>query len=86
MQMQRNVLEVVLDFCPADEADKVFGVDLAASVGRFVLLQCEAVDFDNVLADVSLLARQLAAKLTLEPALVPPGWGPAIVKQSVATS
>ena len=71
LQMQRDVFEVVLDLCSAHQADKVLGVDFAASVGRLVFLESETVDLDYVLANVPLFARELAAELTPEPALVP---------------
>ena len=79
VEVQRDVLEVVLDLGVTNAAEEVLGVDLALAVLSLVVVEAEAVDLDDVLADVALLAGQLVADGALEAALVPTGGLPPVV-------
>lgn len=79
VEVQRDVLEVVLDLGVANAAEEVLGVDLALAVLSLVVVEAEAVDLDDVLADVALLAGQLVADGALEATLVPTGGLPPVV-------
>jgi hypothetical protein len=43
VEVERDVLEVVLDLGVADAAEEVLGVDLAFAVLRFVVVEAESV-------------------------------------------
>ena len=56
VEVERDILQIVLDLRVTDAAEEVFGVDLALPVLRFVVVEAEAVHLDDVLADVTFFA------------------------------
>ena len=55
VQVEADVLQVVLDLSVTDAAEEVLGVDLALAVLGLVVVEGQAVDFDDVFTNMAFL-------------------------------
>ena len=55
VQVEADVLQVVLHLSVTDAAEEVLGVDLALAVLGLVVVEGQAVDFDDVFTNMAFL-------------------------------
>ena len=55
VQVEADVLQVVLHLSVTDAAEEVLGVDLALAVLRLVVVEGQAVNFDDVFTNMAFL-------------------------------